>query len=59
MVSIEATDEMGANARVDFIIRVMDANDNPPIFTRKSYIGFLTADLTNLRGDLQVQVTNF
>ena len=45
-------------SQVTLAINVMDINDNPPIFKKRKYQGFMNNDLTNLRNDLQVSIKN-
>ena len=45
-------------SQVTLAINVVDVNDNPPIFKKRKYQGFMNNDLTNLRNDLQVSVKN-
>ena len=53
---VDATDGDGktSQARVHFIL--LDTNDSPPEFKKRSYQGFMNSDLTRLRNDLQVEV---
>ena len=53
---VDATDGAGktSQARVHFIL--LDTNDSPPEFKKRSYQGFMNSDLTRLRNDLQVEV---
>ena len=43
-------------SQVTLAINVVDVNDNPPIFKKRKYQGFMNNDLTNLRNDLQVSI---
>ena len=45
-------------SQVTLAINVVDVNDNPPIFKKRKYQGFMNNDLTNLRNDLQVSIKN-
>ena len=44
-------------SQVTLVINVVDVNDNPPIFKKRKYQGFMNNDLTNLRNDLQVSTS--
>ena len=45
-------------SQVTLAINIVDFNDNPPIFKKRKYQGFMNNDLTNLRNDLQVSIKN-
>ena len=59
-LTIEAEDKGNPpmKSQVTLAINVVDVNDNPPIFKKRKYQGFMNNDLTNLRNDLQVSVKN-
>ena len=42
-------------SQTTLVINVIDVNDNPPIFKKRKYQGFMNKDLTGLRNDLQVE----
>ncbi len=45
-------------ATASIIVDVVDANDHAPRFMKKKYQGFMNADLSALRNDLQVQAVD-
>ena len=57
-LTIEAEDSGNPpmKSQVTLAINIMDINDNPPIFKKRKYQGFMNNDLTNLRNDLQVSI---
>ena len=57
-LTIEAEDKGNPpmKSQVTLAINVVDVNDNPPIFKKRKYQGFMNNDLTNLRNDLQVSI---
>ena len=57
-LTIEAEDKgiPPMKSQVTLAINVVDVNDNPPIFKKRKYQGFMNNDLTNLRNDLQVSI---
>ena len=57
-LTIEAEDKGNPpmKSQVTLAINVLDVNDNPPIFKKRKYQGFMNNDLTNLRNDLQVSI---
>ena len=59
-LTIEAEDKGNPpmKSQVTLAINVVDVNDNPPIFKKRKYQGFMNNDLTNLRNDLQVSIKN-
>ena len=56
VLTIEAVDEGSPPLRsqITLVINLLDVNDNPPVFKRRKYQGFMNKDLTDLRNDLQV-----
>lgn len=61
-IGVEAIDQNGEpggrTAQATIVINVVDVNDQPPIFLKKKYQGFMNGDLTKLRNDLQVEATD-
>ena len=57
-LTLEAEDKgiPSMKSQVTLAINVVDVNDNPPIFKKRKYQGFMNNDLTNLRNDLQVSI---
>ena len=57
-LTVEAEDKgtPPLKSQVTLVINIKDVNDNPPIFKKRKYQGFMNNDLTNLRNDLQVGV---
>ena len=55
-MTIEAIDsgEPKLSSQATIIVNVLDENDNPPIFKRRKYQGFMNSDLSDFRNDLQV-----
>jgi len=64
MFFVEALDTNGQSfpwtrsAKTTVELNVLDTNDNAPVFTKRKYQGFMSADLARLRNDLSVQVDN-
>ena len=56
-MTIEAQDlgTPSQTSQTTLVINVIDVNDNPPIFKKRKYQGFMNKDLTGLRNDLQVE----
>ena len=42
------------SSQATIIVNILDENDNPPIFKRRKYQGFMNSDLSDFRNDLQV-----
>ena len=59
-MTIEAQDlgTPSQTSQTTLVINVIDVNDNPPIFKKRKYQGFMNKDLTGLRNDLQVEATD-
>ena len=60
---VEARDENGKigvskSARARLVINIEDVNDVPPLFKQRKYEGFMSADLTRLRNNLQVEAVD-
>ena len=60
VMTIEAQDlgTPSQTSQTTLVINVIDVNDNPPIFKKRKYQGFMNKDLTGLRNDLQVEATD-
>lgn len=61
VLNIEAVDKGQPGplkSQATVIINILDINDNPPIFKRRKYQGFMNQDLTDLRNDLQVEAVD-
>ena len=56
-MTIEAKDlgNPSQSSQATLVINVIDINDNPPIFKKRKYQGFMNKELTALRNDLQVE----
>ena len=53
---VEAKDGAGKKSQAKIRFVVLDANDSPPKFKKRSYQGFMNSDKTRLRNDVQVEV---
>ena len=63
VMTVEARDEGGAAdksniARARLVISIEDVNDVPPLFKQRKYEGFMSADLSRLRNNLQVEAVD-
>ena len=60
-MTVEAIDsgETKLSSQATIFINILDENDNPPIFKRRKYQGFMNSDLSDFRNDLQVIFKNF
>lgn len=58
MLTVEACDEDGKGLRgtVPFIVNLIDANDNAPVFEKDSYEFILNSDLTNFTSAAIIKV---
>ena len=59
-MTVEAIDsgDPRLSSQATIIVNVLDENDNPPIFKRRKYQGFMNSDLSDFRNDLQVSFYN-
>ena len=57
VMTVEAKDlgTPSQSSQATLVINVIDINDNPPIFKKRKYQGFMNKELTALRNDLQVE----
>ena len=55
-MTVEAVDSGNPklSSQATVIVNLLDENDNPPIFKRRKYQGFMNSDLSDFRNDLQV-----
>ena len=60
-MTVEAVDSGNPklSSQATVIVNLLDENDNPPIFKRRKYQGFMNSDLSDFRNDLQVILNNF
>ena len=60
-MTVEAVDSGNPklSSQATVIVNLLDENDNPPIFKRRKYQGFMNSDLSDFRNDLQVREMNF
>ena len=59
-MTVEAIDsgDPRLSSQATIIVNILDENDNPPIFKRRKYQGFMNSDLSDFRNDLQVSFQN-
>ena len=57
LITVVAVDGAEKTSEVTVEIDVLDVNDQPPRFVKRKYQGFMNKDLTKLRNDLQVEVS--
>ena len=60
-MTVEAVDSGNPklSSQATVIVNLLDENDNPPIFKRRKYQGFMNSDLSDFRNDLQVILNIF
>ena len=60
-MTVEAVDSGNPklSSQATVIVNLLDENDNPPIFKRRKYQGFMNSDLSDFRNDLQVRRNEF